>query len=180
MTSYDPTMAPPQSFRQALVFIAFHGVFLFIGLFLVVFPLWFLLWEQWRWNNVFLETEGLVLAKRVHPTGEGGLSPQVRVRYRAGDQEMEGWSLQTPYFILREDGRPPALYEAIQIGEKRSVWFDPSRPSHFVLERTYGLHWVAYPILAVGLFFTLYAGGTILRGLRSWKKGVLPGPSETQ
>lgn len=167
MTSYDPTMAPPRTFRQAALFVAFHGVFFSIGIFVVLFPLWFLLWEQWRANNVFLESEGVVLEKRIHPTGESGLIPQVRLRYRAGEQEIESWSTLSAF--MGENGRPPAEYDAIRIGEKRVLWFDPVRPDVFVLDRTYRVHWVVYPMGAVGLFFMLLAGGTIVRGLRSWR-----------
>ncbi|MSU77217.1 MAG: DUF3592 domain-containing protein [Gemmataceae bacterium] len=161
MSSYDPTMAPPRTIRQMLVYGAFWSFFLVIGLFIAWFGLWFLWWPQWRMNNVYVETDGVILDKRIVPT-EMELLRQVRVRYHVGDRELVNWSGRCAFPELPD-------FETIKIGSQRSVWYDPANPNDVIVERGYAVLTVLlYPMLAVGLFFAVYAGVYLASGVTAW------------
>lgn len=181
MPSYDPTLEPPRTLRHLLAFVSFHSIFLAMGAFVTAFALWFFLWPQWRMNHVFVETEGQIIGKRVL-LWESSLTPQVQVRYRAGDIERDNWCLGTgtATFRLLPDGKTTAEFDAIAVGDRRPVWYDPAAPDRVVLERGYHVHWLIYPLLGVGLPLLLWSAGKIIRGVRAWssrERGDEPLPS---
>ncbi len=142
-----------------LGYTSFYGVFLAMGVFITWFTLWYFWWQQWRMNNVYIETTGVIVGKRVVDWEEVGPVPQVQVRYRAGDRECENWNRRCGYPYLRD-------FAAIKIGDQRPVWFDPAKPNAVIVERGYAIPlWLFYPMLALGLILTVCAGNTIVRGI---------------
>jgi hypothetical protein len=157
-------MESPRTLRQLLVYVSFYGVFLAIGTFVTWFTLWSFLCQQWRMNNVFVETDGTIIDKRrvlMDPT----FIQQVQVRYRADDREFESWNYAGGSWGSREI----TDFNAIQVGEQRRVWFDPAKPDRVIVERGYwGTGFLFYSMLLVGLVCAGGAGHTIVRGLRAW------------
>jgi hypothetical protein len=168
MATYDPTMEWPRTARQMLVYGSFYGVFLFIGLFCAVLPSWIVIWPQVRRNHLFIETDGVIVDKRMTPT-EWGNVRQVRVRYQVDGCQLESWNLRGVESFTRHAGEASPEFDAIRIGEARKVWYDPAEPTHVIVARGYVLHWLWFLIPAVGLVLIASAGTTIARGVIAWR-----------
>src|SRR5262245_37351877 len=168
MANYDPTMEWPRTARQMLVYGSFYSVFLFIGLFCAVLPSWIFLWPQVRMNHLFIETDGVIVDKRMTPT-ELGNNRQVQVRYQADGRQLESWNLRSVESFTRHDGGPSPEFDAIRIGEARKVWYDPAEPTHVIVARGYEFHWLVFLIPAFGLVLIAFAGTTIVRGVIAWR-----------
>ncbi len=160
-------MESPRTLRQLLVYVSFYGVFLAIGIIITTFTLWSFWWQQWRMNNVFVETDGTIVDKR-RVLMDPSFVENVRVRYRVGDREFESWSYLGGTWGLRVI----TDFDAIKVGEQRRVWFDPTEPDHVIVERGHRVAWfLFYPMLVVGLVCAVGAGHTIGRGIKAWLGG---------
>jgi hypothetical protein len=159
---YDPTVTPPRTLKQLLAYVLMYGFFVALGTSVLLLILLLFIWPQWRVNNLFVETEGLVVDQR-EVLGEGGSSRQVLLRYSAHGVDVEHWNRSVT--LVGDAGQLQQRIRALAIGDRCPVWYDPARPEVVVVERGYGIHWMLYPFIAGSGFFLLYGVGKIVVGV---------------
>lgn len=126
IANYDPTLTLPRTFGQLLPYVLFHGACCAIGASATAALVWLFIWPQWRVNTQFIETDGVVVNRR-DVAWESALIPQVLVRYRVGESELENWNGASPTFGL-DHGEVEARVRSMSVGERIAVWYDPAQP----------------------------------------------------
>ena len=125
---------------SSLVFLAGCGI-------LLVLVLGFLL-PDWRSNNRYIASSGVVLEKRVHsqlfdvagPKGQGvrqqeSYRPEVKIRYEVKGRKFETWSYDETGMYSPDRAAQQAIADSFQVGATYPCWYDPDRPERVVLVR---------------------------------------------
>jgi hypothetical protein len=127
---------------------------------------------EWRINHDFLESRGTVVGKglaRRGPgpgaAGESSWQASIRLRYAAGAETLEAWTVDGP----RETDRARALerLQRTRLGEEKTCWYDPARPAQVVTSRGYNWWMWALTLLLPGALLA-FGGAGLTRSLGRW------------
>lgn len=121
----------------------------------------YLLFKEWQINHNFIQTDCRILDEHLNHSvkinnGSTQLlySPTFFISYEVGNKLIRQWSglspirLSTPYLIDNRNG--------FIKGESYPCWYNPDNPRIVVLERGYSLFSLAFLLLSLYLFVTIF------------------------
>ncbi len=157
-----------------LMLVLFFGFFLALGVGFSVFLVFQVVLPQWRANHRFLETQGVVLQKRIgeeHSKNATVYRAELLLEYEAEDQTHESWSYTdvTGGYSSGRDAKQ-AMLDRYEIGTAYPCWYDPAKPTTVCLSR--GYDWLTWTLLLLPLTFIAVGGGGILYQFLNWSTSV--------
>lgn len=125
---------------------------------------------QWRANHRFLETNAVVLQKRLseRQSEDSQLyKAEVLLQYTVGDREYESWANHdaSGSYSSGRDAKQKIL-DQYDIGGEHKAWYDPQDPETICLSR--GYDWLAWTMLLLPLTFISVGGGGLIYQLLTW------------
>lgn len=157
-----------------LLLVLFFLFFLAAGIGFTVLLINEVVLPQWRANNRFLETQGVVLQKRIGESDTGDsqvFRAEVLLEYEADGQTHEAWAHQDAtgaYSSGREAKQ--AVLDRYEIGQTYKGWYDPQEPTTVCLAR--GYDWLAWTMLLLPLTFIAVGGGGLIFQFINWSTSV--------
>lgn len=132
---------------------------------------------EWRVNHDFVPTRGTIVATGlVHRTVTEPPNrrvttwqPCLRLRYRAGDREVEAWNRPAPAAALPDRKAALDALRGWRLGEEVPAWFDPTDAGVVVLERDYNWSLWLLTLLLPGALVA-FGGAGLARAVRRWGK----------
>lgn len=138
--------------------------FLLFGLFLFAVILWLVIVPMMRAAWWYVETDCVVLDKRLVESrgNKGGTTyrPDIRIRYHAANREHDLWTYDAARISTNNRAGQQAILDQFQVGQHYRCWYDPANPGQAVL--THELSWFMLVALFPLLFIGLGAGGLIV------------------
>ena len=164
-TAAGRAVGSPVQLNQKLVGCGCFGcsslVFL-AGCVVLLVLVWGFLIPDWRSNNRYIASSGVVLDTRVHsqlfdvagPKGQGVRQveyyrPEIKIQYEVNGRKFESWSYDATGNHSPDRAAQQAIADSFQVGATYPCWYDPDRPERAILVR--GHTWGAYVFLIVPL-----------------------------
>ncbi len=124
---------------------------------------------DWRSNNRYIASSGVVLDKKLdsqwfdvagprgQPAGkQESYRPNIKIRYEVEGRKFESWSYDATGNHSPDRAAQQAIVDSFQVGATYPCWYDPDRPERAVLVR--GHNWGAYVFLIVPLALLAIGG----------------------
>jgi hypothetical protein len=157
-----------------LLLVLFFGFFLAAGVGFSLLLVREVVLPQWRANHRFLESQGVVLQKRIGESQSKNAPvyrAEILVEFDAGGQTHEAWAKADPMGAYSSGlEAKQAVLDAYQIGRTYKCWYDPQDLETVCLAR--GYDWLAWTMLLLPLTFIAVGGGGLIYQFLNWSTSV--------